>query len=64
MYVGLDAVSFEPPGKAHRQLIEDARSDPRWTVAPRMVLLTDPASGSKLQIDGLYFWKNGGGLSV
>jgi FkbM family methyltransferase len=33
-----DMISFEPLGEAHRQLIKNARSDPRWTVAPRMAL--------------------------
>jgi FkbM family methyltransferase len=33
-----DIISFEPLGDAHRQLIRNARKDPKWTVAPRMAL--------------------------
>src|SRR5262249_33864129 len=36
-YAG-DMISFEPLGDAHRQLIKNARHDPRWSVAPRMAL--------------------------
>ena len=33
-----DIISFEPLSSAHQQLVQNARNDPRWTVAPRLAL--------------------------